>query len=71
MSKARFNLEDIEAAIDDMTGFCIACGAARGGCEPGARRYVCEVCGARSVYGAEELILMGRVGQARGSRARS
>ena len=67
MSKARFNLEDIEAGIDDMTGFCAACGAARGGRQPGARRYGCEVRAARSVYGAEEFFLMGRVDQARGS----
>lgn len=58
----RFNWEDIETAMADMTGFCIECGAARDCCEPDARRYACEVCGARSVYGAEELVLMGRVG---------
>lgn len=60
-STTRFNLEDIEAAMRDMTGFCIECGAARDCCEPDARRYECEICGARAVYGAEELILMGRV----------
>lgn len=58
----RFNMEDIEAAIYDMTGYCIECGAAREACEPDARGYACDICGARAVYGAEELILMGRVG---------
>lgn len=63
MSKSaiRFNMDDIKAAMSDMAGFCIECGAARDCCEPDARRYRCEICGARSVYGAEELILMGRV----------
>lgn len=57
----RFNMEDIKAAMADMTGFCIECGAAREACEPDARGYACDICGVRSVYGAEELILMGRV----------
>ena len=38
-------------------GFCVACGAEAYGVEPDARRYECEVCGAHSVYGAEELLL--------------
>ena len=29
------------------------------GVEPDARRYECETCGAREVYGAEELLMMG------------
>jgi len=36
-------------------GFCIACGADAYGVEPDARRYVCEACGEKAVYGAEEL----------------
>lgn len=42
----------------DNPGFCIACGEEADGCEPDARRYRCECCGAMAVYGAEELILM-------------
>jgi len=41
---------------DDGTGFCVACGSEQGACEPDARRYRCEVCGERSVYGAEQLL---------------
>jgi len=41
----------------DNPGFCIACGAEAEGCEPDARKYVCESCGERAVYGAEELLL--------------
>jgi hypothetical protein len=40
--------------LDD-PGFCIMCGHEQGGCEPDARRYKCESCGAKQVYGAEEL----------------
>ncbi len=43
---------------DSNTGLCLACGAEHGGVEPDARRYPCEACGARRVYGAEELLLM-------------
>jgi hypothetical protein len=43
--------------LDD-PGFCVACGAEQGGCEPDARRYRCEACGEHAVYGAEELLWM-------------
>ena len=43
---------------DDYTGICLNCGEEQGGCEPDARRYKCESCGAHTVYGAEELIMM-------------
>jgi hypothetical protein len=39
-------------------GFCLACGEETEGCEPDARRYKCESCGAKQVYGAEEVLLM-------------
>ena len=41
---------------DDCSGFCVACGAEQGGCEPDARKYPCEACGQRTVYGAEQLL---------------
>ena len=44
---------------DSNTGFCIACGEERDGCEPDARNYPCESCGERKVYGASELLMMG------------
>jgi hypothetical protein len=52
-------LEACERAISslDNPGFCIACGEDADGCEPDARRYECECCGAKTVYGAEELLL--------------
>jgi len=53
----------LEAAKRGMTtldnpGLCVACGHEQEGCEPDARRYECEACGERQVYGAEELVLM-------------
>ncbi len=42
----------------DNPGFCLACGEEQGGCEPDMRRGLCENCGARKVYGADELAIM-------------
>lgn len=50
-------MEAIEA--DDYLGFCTACGAEQGGCEPDAQNYECESCGERKVFGAEQLLIMG------------
>lgn len=40
-------------------GICLACGNQQEGCEPDARQYTCEQCGAPQVYGAEEILVMG------------
>ena len=39
-------------------GFCLDCGARSNECEPDARNYVCEACGAAQVFGADELLFM-------------
>lgn len=44
------------ASLDD-PGFCLMCGAEASGVEPDARRYECEACGERQVYGVEELLI--------------
>lgn len=55
--------EKIEEAVErrmsslDNPGFCIECGAEADGCEPDAREYQCEACGAMAVYAADELLL--------------
>lgn len=51
----------MELAMDDLgnRGICLACGNEQGGCEPDARGYECESCGAHKVYGAEEVVMMG------------
>jgi predicted RNA-binding Zn-ribbon protein involved in translation (DUF1610 family) len=41
----------------DNPGFCLACGLEAHGVEPDARKYACESCGERQVYGAEELLI--------------
>jgi hypothetical protein len=41
----------------DNPGFCIACGEEADGCEPDARNYECEYCGAHKVFGASELLM--------------
>jgi len=53
-------LEDVLAAIgrDDGTGFCVSCGSEASGVEPDARNILCEACGKRKVFGAEELVFM-------------
>lgn len=38
-------------------GFCKECGHSQDGCEPDARNYKCESCGAMEVYGAEEMLI--------------
>ena len=43
---------------DSNSGFCLECGHKQGGCEPDAREYECEKCGAHKVYGAEEILIM-------------
>lgn len=48
-------MEAVQA--DDNRGFCNACGEEAFGCEPDARNYECEFCGALEVFGAEELLI--------------
>lgn len=47
------------AQRDDGSGFCLACGEEASGVEPDARDYLCEVCGATRVCGAEEILVSG------------
>ena len=45
----------------DNDGRCISCGSYAFNCEPDARKYVCEDCSEPSVYGVEELLMMGMI----------
>ena len=56
-----FSVEELEDADNNGEGFCVACGESASGVEPDARRYECESCGERRVYGAGELAMMGLV----------
>lgn len=55
---------DIDAVIDaaqndeENLGFCLNCGEEAYEVEPDARRYLCDCCGQRKVYGAQEILLM-------------
>lgn len=53
-------VEQIVAAVEsgELVGFCIKCGDEAYNVEPDARRYVCESCGQRGVYGAPQLLIM-------------
>ena len=57
---AKVTVDQIMKALEsgDQVGFCLACGAEAYGVEPDARKYECEACGAKKVYGAEELLIM-------------
>lgn len=46
---------------NNYTGLCKACGQERDECEPDARDYPCESCGANEVYGTEELLMMNMI----------
>ena len=51
-------IDALENDHDD-TGFCIRCLEEHDCCEPDAREYPCECCGSNTVYGAEEIVMMG------------
>jgi hypothetical protein len=42
----------------DSPGWCLTCGEEVDGVEPDARKYLCECCGERKVYGMEQLLIM-------------
>ena len=56
-----FTMQQIEEASNLQAGYCLGCGTMRDCCEPDARAYECEECHEHSVYGAEQLLIMGRV----------
>jgi len=56
-----FTLEQIYEMQEEEGGWCLTCGEEAYGIEPDARKYKCEACGARAVYGAEEMVVMGLV----------
>jgi len=61
MGKIEVTLDAIQELDDARQGLCVWCGAVREFCEPDAYQYDCEACGGRTVYGAENLVLMGLV----------
>jgi len=57
--RAAFSLDQVLAAVrrDDETGICVLCGNEQSPVEPDARKYACESCGRRAVFGAPELMI--------------
>ena len=53
-------LDRVMAAVeaDEHLGFCLVCGEEADGCEPDASGYECDVCGARAVEGAENMLFL-------------
>ena len=43
---------------DENIGFCLHCGEQHWCIEPDARKYECEACGFKEVYGAEEILII-------------
>jgi hypothetical protein len=55
----KFEMTQSEFSDNDNAGLCIFCGEQADGVEPDARKYTCESCEKRGVYGFEELLMMG------------
>ena len=53
--------EEYRSLVSEYGGFCLDCREEACGIEPDARNYLCESCGRESVFGAEELLLMGHI----------
>ena len=52
---------EYDYARSEYLGYCLNCGEERSSCEPDACEYSCKACGENQVYGAEELLMMGRL----------
>ena len=59
----RFTSEELQQADRWSEGFCLVCRAPRGCCEPDARAYRCEECGAHAVYGPHWIAGAGLFGE--------
>jgi Zn finger protein HypA/HybF involved in hydrogenase expression len=61
MIMIRVTESEFRAQDRELAGWCLACGEDAYNVEPDARRYTCEACGKKAVYGAQEALIMGRV----------
>jgi hypothetical protein len=52
---------EFQNADNESQGYCIECGDEAYGVEPDARKYECESCEKHGVFGASELLMMGRI----------
>lgn len=58
---ATFTTEDLQAMEEEDAGACVKCGEWAYNVEPDARQYECTNCGEFTVYGSEELVIMGLI----------
>ena len=63
MPMKSFTLEEVQEAIECNEGLCTSCGevAEYDFVEPDAHDLLCQDCGEFTVYGAEEIVIMGLV----------
>ena len=47
-------------SLEDV-GYCLYCGAERANTEPDAENYTCDKCGDDTVFGAQQLLMMGHI----------
>lgn len=52
---------EYKTLCDNQEGLCYKCGYEVDGVEPDATHYTCEDCETPSVFGTEQLLLMGRI----------
>lgn len=56
----KIGIDKLNRMVDRSMGFCAQCRSwTTGCCEPDARQYPCTRCGESTVYGAEEIVMMG------------
>jgi hypothetical protein len=53
--------KEYRVRTEEYEGICLKCGESRYQCEPDAEQYECESCGKNTVYGIEQLMIMGRI----------
>lgn len=53
--------EEYHSLCSDYGGFCLSCKEEAFNVEPDARKYECDNCGEKEVYGIEELLFMGKL----------
>lgn len=53
--------EEFRELCSEYIGICVVCGETQDQCEPDATKYECESCGQRSVFGTENLLVMGAI----------
>lgn len=58
-TRYRFTVEELQQADDWQEGFCLACRAPRGCCEPDASAYRYDECGEHAVYGPHWIAIAG------------